>query len=96
MEYSVATNYIDILAGDFNYDLLKVSQNRFLDIFTDHVLMVNKPRHIFGYLIDHVYVKKSLIEEIFTNATVESIYFSDHDTVRIAIEKNFVNFYINP
>ena len=33
----LATNSIDIIAGDFNYDLLKVSQNTFLDIFTDHV-----------------------------------------------------------
>ena len=37
LEYLVATYYIDIIAGDFNYDLLKVSENKFLDIFTDHV-----------------------------------------------------------
>ena len=35
LQYLLATNSIDIIAGDFNYDLLKVSQNKFLDIFED-------------------------------------------------------------
>ena len=62
LQYLLATNSIDIIAGDFNYDLLKVSQNKFLDIFTDHVQMVNKPTHISGSLIDHVYIKKFLMK----------------------------------
>ena len=45
-QYLLATNSIDIIAGDFNYDLLKVSQNKFLGIFTDNVQMVNKPKDI--------------------------------------------------
>ena len=48
--------------------------------------------HISGFLIDHVYIKKSLIEEFVTNATVKNIYFSDHDAVRIVIEINGVGF----
>ena len=32
-----------IIAGDFNYDLLNVSENKLLDIFADHVQMANKP-----------------------------------------------------
>ena len=78
------------MAGDFNYDLFKVLQNKFLDIFTDHVQMINKPTHISGSLIDHVYIKKALMEEFFTNVSVENIYFSDHDAVRIAIHKNLL------
>ena len=45
LQYLLATRSIDIIAGDFNYDLLKVSQNKFLGISTDHVQMVNK--HIY-------------------------------------------------
>ena len=37
LKYLLAANPIDIVAGYFNYDLLKVSQNNFLDIFTSHV-----------------------------------------------------------
>ena len=71
-------------------------KNKLLDVFTDHIEMVNKPTHISGSLIDHVFIKKDLMEEFFTNATVENIYFSDHDAIRILIEKNAVGFYTIP
>ena len=85
-----------MIAWDFNYDLLKVSLNEFLDVFTDHIQMVNKPIHISGSLIDHVYIKTALMEELFTNVTVENVYFSDHGAVRIVIHKNYADFQINP
>ena len=56
-------------------------------MFTDHVQMANKPTHISGSLIDHVYINKALMEEYFTNVTVENIYFLDHDAVRIQFTK---------
>ena len=55
--------------------------------------MVNKPTHISGYLIDHIFIKKALMEELFTNVTFIS---SDYDAVRIATHKNHVDFHINP
>ena len=76
--------------------IFQVSKNKLLDVFTDHIEMVNKPTHISGSLIDHVFIKKDLMEEFFTNATVENIYFSEHDAVRILIEKNAVSFYTIP
>lgn len=57
--------------------------------------MVDKPTDISGSLIYYVYIKNALMEEIFTNVTVENIYFSHHDAVRISIEKNYVDFHIN-
>ena len=95
LQYLLATNYIDIIAVDFYYDLLKVSQNKFLDIFTHHVQMVNKTTHTSGYFIHHAYIKKSLMEEFFASATVENSYFSDYDAVRTVIEKNSGDFHIN-
>ena len=65
LQYLSATNSIDIIAGDFNYDILNVSQNNSLDIFTDHVQMGNKATHISGSLIDHVYIKKALMRKLF-------------------------------
>ena len=32
-------------------------RNKLLNTFTDHFQLVNKPTHIFGSLIDHVYIK---------------------------------------
>ena len=57
--------------------------------------MVSKQTHISGSLIDHVYIKKAVMKEFFTDVTVENICFSDHDAVRIAIDKNYVDFHIN-
>ena len=57
-KYLVAIYPIDILAGNFNYDLLIVLENKLFDLFTDHVQMVNKPTRISGSLTDHVYIKK--------------------------------------
>ena len=88
LQYVLSINSIDIIAGNFYYDLFFFSQNKVLDIFTDHVQTVNKPTYITGSLIDHVYINKALTEEFFTNVTVENSYFSDHDDVRIATEKN--------
>ena len=97
LEYLLATNSIYIVAGDFNFDLLTVSENNlFLNHFTEHVYIVNKPTNISGSLTDHVYIKKTLMEEFFANATVKNIYFSDHDAIRIVIEKNNVDFQTIP
>ena len=41
--------------------------------------MVNRQAHKYRSLIDHVYVKKNLMDEFFVNKTVVNIYFSDHD-----------------
>ena len=75
LKYLLAAYSIDITVGDFKYDLLKESQNKCLDIFTDGIQMVNKPTHIAVSLIDHVYIKKPLMEEFLTNVTVENFYF---------------------
>ena len=72
LQYFLATNSIDVIPGDFNCDLSKMSQNKFLDIFTDHVQMVNKSKHISGSLIDHVYIMRALMKDIFTNVTVKT------------------------
>ena len=33
LQYLLANNSIDIIAQDFNYDILKASENKLLDIF---------------------------------------------------------------
>ena len=47
LRYRLATNSIDVIAEDFNYNLLKMPYNRILNIFTDYDQMLNKPAHIF-------------------------------------------------
>ena len=57
--------------------------------------MVNKSTHISGSLIDHTYITKALMDEFFSNVTVENICFSDRDSVRILNEKNSFDFHTN-
>ena len=64
LQYLLATNSVDIVAGDVNFDLLKMLENNLLlNHFTEHVQIVNKPTHISATLIDHVYRKKILMEK---------------------------------
>ena len=62
LQYLEAIYSIDIVVGDFNYDLLKRFHNKFLDIFIHHVQIVNIPTYISGSLINHVYIMKNLLE----------------------------------
>ena len=55
--------------------------------------MVNKPTRISGSLLDHVYIKKTLMRQFSINGTFENTYFSDHDAIRIAFEQNKVDFH---
>ena len=75
LQYLLATNSIDFIAGDFNYDLLRVSQNKLLDNFTDHVQLVNKPTLISGSLIDHFYIKKALWENFLLMQLLKTFIF---------------------
>ena len=42
LQYLPTLCSIDIIAGDFNYDLLKMLKNKLLGIFADQVQTVNK------------------------------------------------------
>lgn len=47
-------------------------------------------------MINHVYIKNTLIKEFFTTVSNEKTYFSVHDVVRIVIDKNADNIYTIP
>ena len=60
MQYLPPAYSTDIIEENFNYDLLKVTENKLSDVFADHVQIINKAPHISESLTDHVYVKKTL------------------------------------
>ena len=59
MQYLLTANSIDILAGNLNFDLLKVSEKKFSEYFTGHIHAVNQ-----------FYIKKTMMKGFFTNVTV--------------------------
>lgn len=44
-------------------------------------------------LIDHAFIKNTLMADFFINATVENISFPNHDAARIATVQNDVDFH---
>ena len=68
-------------------------ENKLLDVFKNHAQIVDNPWNTSGSLIFHIYIKKTLMENLFADATVKNIYFSDHDVVRILIDENAVDFH---
>ena len=58
---------IDFIVGDVIYKTLRMSEKKLLYIFTSYVQTVNKPTQI--SLINHVYAKEVLIEQLFPDAS---------------------------
>ena len=79
LQYLLAIAFIDIIAGNFIYDLFRVPENKPSDILTNHVKVVYKTS-------TKIFIKKTLMENVFTKAALKNTYFSDHDT-----EKNAIN-----
>lgn len=48
LQYLLAKDSMNIKAGKFNYNLLKVSEKKLIDIFRDRVQMINKLTHKSG------------------------------------------------
>lgn len=56
-----------------------------MDNMADHFQIVIESTHVSGPLIGYVYIKKILMQGLFTNIFVRNIYFSDHNAVTIVI-----------
>ena len=65
-------------------------------ISTDQFQIVNKPKRITESLIDYICIKQILTVEFSIITIAENIYFSNHDPIRIVIEKNNVDFHTVP
>ena len=46
-----------------------------------------------GSLLEHVFIKKALMKEFPTDVSVENIYSSDQDALRIMTDTNSIDFH---
>ena len=83
LRYHIIANEIDIVAGDFN---LKPNEqlNYILEAYDQ---LVSEPTHIGGSIIDHVYVKSSFRWNYDVTVSIKTVFFSDHEAIRISIKK---------
>lgn len=56
IKYLLPTTSSYVIAGDFNYDLLKIFSSKLLDHMRRYIQTVTEPRHISASPIDYVYV----------------------------------------
>ena len=79
---------VDILLGDFNIDATDNNNNTDLqDILRSYQLVVDKPTHLCGSLLDRVYVKQTFLDLFTVRSIVKKIYFSDYDAVRFQFKR---------
>jgi len=74
---------IDIVVGDFNLKpnaILSQTMNNYEQV-------VLEATHLGGCILDYVYIKKSLLEQLSVLIEVKSLFFSDHEAVRICLKK---------
>ena len=77
LEYLLVANSVDVIAGEFNYDLSKVLSNKLLDHMILYNQVVNEPTDTSGSQIDHVYIKSALLEEFHTKAIVRIVFWKN-------------------
>ena len=90
--YFIEAKEVDIFVGDFNIDAC--SKSRLPQMLSEYAQLVEFPTHIAGSTLDHVYVKKSFLENYKVEIVVLNTYFSDHDAVRVKIAKKDIDFMI--
>ena len=82
LRYLSAAHNPDLILGDFNTE----PNDELSHILNGFQLLVNEPTHIAGATLDHVYVSNNFLKTYNVGVSVESIFFSDHELVKISVE----------
>ena len=77
---------IDIIMGDFNLDAYKCNVNLTFTL-RNYKLIIKYVTHLSGGQIDHVYIKKSLLDQVHVESIIHTVNFSDHDAVKFKLTK---------
>lgn len=86
LNYLLRTRTIDIVLGDLNINYFSCKEVKPLTSMMDslnYVQIVKRPTFLYGSLLDHVYVQHAKEDTI--HSSVISVYYSDHDAIRITI-----------
>jgi len=80
--YFVNAYSIDIITGDFN-----LKPNEEIDsVLNLYQQMVQEASHLDGSILDHVYIK-NFLEMFHVTVSIKSIFFSDHECIKILLTK---------
>ena len=75
-----ALQSFDIILGDFNINALEKNTQIF-QILSNYIQVVTEPTQISGALLDHVFIRKQIMQDFDVQNIVITTHFSDHDAV---------------
>ena len=74
LRYLLETNDTDFVVGDFNIDAF--NKNIHLQrVLSNYTQLVKEPTHLSGSLLDHVYVKNSILQEYCVSTINDKLIF---------------------
>ena len=83
--------HVDLVLGDFNIDFLDNTDSEQLRVMMSshnfHQVVTTPTFMSSGTLLDHVYLTSHLNNLLLTDHTVTSVYYSDHDSVQLFLNK---------
>ena len=85
LDYLLLSQSPDVVVGDFNINALK-DNDGLMSTFEEYHQIVSEPTHLAGSLLDHVYIKKPLLDLFSIDCNVETLYFTDHDACRLVMK----------
>lgn len=86
IEYLLRAHSIDVILGDLNVNVFNaIYMQPLTDLMEsfNYVQILKKPTFISGSLLDHVYVRQAIKAN--AHSSVISVYYSDHDAIRIKL-----------
>ena len=86
IDYLLRSHTIDIILGDLNINFFNTNDKKPLEAVMsrfNYVQLVESPTFISDSLLDHVYSRHSNTANI--HCSVISVYYSDHEAIRISI-----------
>ena len=86
LSYLVESRKIHVIVGDFNLKPNVELRN----ILQQYEQLVVEPTHISGSLLDHAYIRQDVLDLFYVEVTVKTLFFSDHDAVRIVIQNKLL------
>ena len=89
LRYFIERSTAHFVIGDFNVDGF-TDNVQLQNIFSEYTQVVKEPTHLSGSLLDHIYVRNTVLQEFYISTSVINLYFSDHDAIRLKLQKRML------
>ena len=75
----------DIILGDFDVNALE-QNSQVKQVWSNYMQVVTESAQIYGGLLDHIFIRKQMNQEMVVQNVVITTYFSDHDAVFLTFQ----------